>query len=129
MLSALLTIVITTLIVTYLTSYVMLRKAVSNGPFRRILMLFVFITPFIVVFAAIKALFFSKPKPLRYSADLGRIEDQIEAERAQIFETEIIHPSFSYRWKMSYLYAVEKSAAAASHIPAIGDSLCGISQF
>ncbi len=43
--------------------------------------------------------------------------------------TLLMHPSFSERWKVSYLYAVEKSAAAAVKLnPDLHRSVCGISQ-
>ena len=129
MLGALLSVVFTVLILTFVTSYVILRRAISDRSLRRLLVWLVAITPPIALFAFAKALFV-RPKPIRYSEELGRIEDEIESERARIFEDKIVHPSFSSRWRMSYLYAVEKSAAAASKLDSsINASLCsGISR-
>jgi hypothetical protein len=128
MLNTLLSVVFTVLVLSFITSYVILRKAVSERSLRRLLLLLVVMTPPIALFAFAKALFF-RPKPIRYSEELGRIEDEIESERARTFDGKIVHPSFSSRWRMSYLYAVEKSAAAASKLnPTINASLCsGIS--
>lgn len=123
MLGALLTIAITTLVLTFVISYVILRRAISDRGFRRFLMWFVFLTPFVALYGFAKALF-SRPKTIVYSADLGRIEDKIEGERARIFDTSIMHPSFSYKWRLSYLYAVEKSATQMARFdPSIGNSL------
>src|SRR5437879_5719442 len=105
-----LTLALTTLFLTFVTSYVILRVAVSERPFRNLLLLFVILTPPVALFAFIEALFV-RPKPFKYSAELGKIEDEIERERVEIFGGKIIHPSFSQRWEMSYLYAVKKSAA------------------
>lgn len=107
-------------------SYVVLRATVSDRPLRRLLMLFVVLTPPVAIFAFLRSLFF-RPKPIPYSAELGRIEDEIESERASTFGGKIMRPSFSERWKSSYLYAVERSAAAAAKLnPSIDHSLCGI---
>src|SRR5712664_3926267 len=124
MLHTLLSLVFTVLILTFITSYVILRKAVSERSFRRVLLLLVLTTPPIAIFAFVKALFF-RPQPIRFSDELGRTEDEIETERASTFDAKIVHPSFSSRWRMSYLYAVEKSAAAASKLnPSVNSSLC-----
>jgi hypothetical protein len=83
-------------------------------------------TPPITIFAFIKGLF-GRRKPLRYNGELGRIEDEIEQERARTFGGKVMRPSFSERWKISYLYAVEKSAAAAVKLdPTLSNSLCGL---
>lgn len=125
---ALLTSVATILLVTIIASYVVLRKAVSEPIFRRFLLLIVIVTPVITVIAIVKAIF-SRAKPIRYSEELGRIEDEIEGERVNTFDDRIVHPSFSNRWRMAYLYALEKSASAAAKLdPSISNSLCGISQ-
>ena len=112
---ALLTIMFTVLVLTLITSYVILRKAVADPSLRRFMLIFVVMTPPVAIFAFAKALF-SRPKPIRYSEELGRIEDEIENERAGAFDGKIVHPSFSTRWRMSYFYAVEKSVAAASKL-------------
>jgi hypothetical protein len=111
----LLTIVFTTLLLTFVTSYIILHAAVQERAFRRLLLFFVVMTPFVFVYAALRALF-CKPKPVRYNIELGQIEDEIESERAKIFGGKIMQPSFSQRWQASYLYAVEKSAAAAAKL-------------
>jgi hypothetical protein len=105
-----------------------LRAAIPEQPLRRLLLLFVVMTPFIALFAIAKALF-SRPNLVRYSAELGKIEDEIESERARDLGEKIMHPSFSERWRLSYLYAVERSALAAAKLdPSFGPSVCGISQ-
>ena len=120
----LLTVVVTELVLTLITSYVILRKAIAEPSLRRFLLLFVVMTPPVTVFAFAKALFFGT-RPIRFSEELGRIEDGIENERASTFDSKVIHPSFSSRWRMSYLYAVEKSAAAASKLdPSLNASFC-----
>jgi hypothetical protein len=111
----LLTIVFTTLLLTFVTSYMILRTAVPEPAFRRLLLFFVIMTPFVSIYAALRALFL-RPKPVRYNIELGQIEDEIECERAKIFGGKIMRPSFSERWQASYLYAVEKSAAAAAKL-------------
>ena len=80
------------------------------------------------IFALAKALVL-RPKPIRYSVELGKIEDEIESERADVFDSKVMRPSFSERWRTSYLYAVEKSAVAAAKFdPSLASSLCGIAQ-
>jgi hypothetical protein len=128
MLHTLLTILITTLLLTFVTSYIILRAAIPEHPLRRLLLLFVIMTPFIALLAIAKALF-SRPKLIPYSTDLGKIEDEIESERARNYGEKIVRPSFSERWRLSYLYAVERSALAAAKLdPSFGPSVCGISQ-
>lgn len=125
--STLLAIVLTTLALTFVASYMILQAAVSERPLRRLLLAFIIVTPLIMLVAIAKTLF-SRPKPIRYSAELGRIEDEIESERAETFGEKVVHPSFSERWRISYLYAIEKSALAAAKIDrSLGSSLCGIS--
>lgn len=128
MLSTLLTLIGTILLLTFVVSYMILRAAISERPLRQLLLFFVIITPFVTIIAFVKALL-SRPRPIRYNEELGRIEDEIEGERARTFGGKIMHPSFSERWKVSYLYAVEKSAAAAVKLnPDLNRSVCGISQ-
>jgi hypothetical protein len=128
MLYTLLTVAFVTLLLTFVTSYMILQVVIPEKPFRRLLLLFVVMTPFIALFAVAKALF-SRPKLIRYSADLGKIEDEIESERSRTFGERIVHPSFSQRWRLSYLDAVERSALAAAKLdPSFGPSVCGISQ-
>lgn len=128
MLYTLLTIAIVTLFLAFITSYMILRAAISEVPLRRLLLLFVVMTPFIALFAVAKALF-SRPKLVRYSVELGRVEDEIESERARIFGEKIMYPSFSERWRLSYLDAVERSALAAAKFDRSFDpAVCGISQ-
>jgi len=129
MLYTLLTSVITILLLAILTSGFVLRHAVPERPFRRILLLFVVLTPPLAIYALIKSLF-SRPKPIPYIEELGRIEDEIESERARIFETKIVTPSFSSVWQTSYLIALEKSAMAVAHKlePSINASMCRVIQ-
>jgi hypothetical protein len=126
MLYTLLTLAATVLLLTFVTSHMILRAAVSERSLRKLMMLLVIMVPPVAVFAFVKSIF-SRPKPIRYNEELGRIEDEIERERASTFGGKVM-PSFSERWKVSYLYAVEKSAAAAARLdPALDRSLCGIS--
>jgi len=123
----LLTLGATILLLTFVASYIIIRGAVSERPLRRLMMLLVIMVPPIAIFAFLKSLFY-RPKPVPYNQELGIIEDEIESERANTFGGKIIRPSFSERWKVSYLYAVEKGAAAAVRLdPDIDHSLCGIS--
>ncbi|HET9399595.1 MAG TPA: hypothetical protein VFO34_01480 [Candidatus Acidoferrales bacterium] len=127
MVYTLLSLTATVLLLAVVTSYVILRAAVSERPIRKLLLLLVVITPPVAVFAIIKSMFV-RPKPLRYSEALGTIEDEIERERAGTFGGKIMRPSFSERWKVAYLFAVEKSAAAAARLDSgLNRSLCGIS--
>lgn len=126
MLYTLLILLFTALLLAIVSSYAILRAAISDRPMRRVLMFFVLITPPIALFVFIKSLFV-RPKPVRYNREIGRIEDEIEAERVRTFGGKVMRPSFSERWKNSYLYAVEKSAAAAVKIdPSLSNSLCGL---
>jgi len=128
MLYTLLTSIATTLILAIVASYIILCMAISERIFRRVFLFVIIVTPLISIVALLKALF-SSPKPLRYSEELGRIEDEIESERVNTFDDKIVHPSFSYRWRMAYLYAIERSAMAAAKLdPSISVSLCGISR-
>jgi hypothetical protein len=128
MLDTLLSIVFTTLFLTFVTSYLILRVAVSERPYRRLLLFLVIFTPLVAIYAFARALF-CPPRLVRYSAELGRIEDEIENERAKVFGGKVIRPSFSEAWRASYLYAIEKSAAAAARLePSIAKSVCGIAQ-
>jgi hypothetical protein len=120
--------IVTILFLTFVTSYMILRAVISERPLRRLLLLFVIMTPFIALLALAKALF-TRPKLVRYGAELGRVEDEIESERAQTFGEKIMHPSFSERWRLSYLDAVERSASAAAKFDRSFDpSVCGVSQ-
>jgi hypothetical protein len=74
------------------------------------MLLFALLTPPLTVLVFMR-FFFKRPKPVRYSEELGCIEDQIEHERAQTFGGKVLHPSLSERWRLSYLYAVQKAAA------------------
>lgn len=117
----------TVLLLTFTTSYMILHAAVPERSLRKLLLLCVIMTPPIAVLAFVRVLF-SRPKPIRYSAELGRIEDEIESERASTFGGKILRPSFSERWKLSYLYAVEKSVFAAVKLdPTFDRAFCGIS--
>lgn len=128
MLYTLLTLTATVLLLTFVTSYMILRVAVSEKPLRRMMLFFVILTPPVALLALAKALF-SRQKPPRYNEELGRIEDEIENERVNMFGGKIIRPSFSERWKISYLYAIERSAAAAAKLdPSLNSPLCGISR-
>lgn len=126
MLYTLLTLGCTILLLTFVASHMILRAAVSERPLRKLMMLLVIMVPPVAIFAFVRGLF-SRLKPTPYNEELGIIEDEIESERANTFGGKIIRPSFSQRWKVSYLYAVEKSAAAAVKLdPALDHSLCGI---
>jgi formate hydrogenlyase subunit 3/multisubunit Na+/H+ antiporter MnhD subunit len=126
MLSTALSLIGSVLLLTFVTSYMILQAAVPKGPLRKLMLFLVITTPFVAFFALIRVLF-SRPKPMRYNVELGRIEDEIESERARMFGDKIIHPSFSEKWKLSYLYALEKSANTAVKLdPALDRSLCGI---
>ena len=127
MLYTLLTSIATTLLLTIVASYIILRMAISEPTFRRFFLFVIIVTPVISIAALLKALF-STPKPLRYVEELGRIEDEIESERVSTFDDKMVHPSFSNRWRMAYLYALEKSAVAAAKLdPSFRPPLCGIS--
>lgn len=116
----------TILFLTVATSYVVLRVAGFEGPLRRFLLVFVVLTPPIAIYALARGLFV-RPKPIKYSEELGKIEDEIESERAAIFNENVMYPSLSQRWKMSYVYAIEKSAVAAAKFGhSADDPLCGI---
>ncbi|HTZ73393.1 MAG TPA: hypothetical protein VMB47_05705 [Candidatus Aquilonibacter sp.] len=119
--------VVTVLILTFITSYAILRRAVRERELRRLLLFFVIITPFVSAIALMRALVRGS-KPVRYSEQLGEIEDQIESERAVVFKDRPIHPSFSYMWRVSYLYALEKSAASVVRLDrrSVSPSLCGV---
>jgi hypothetical protein len=125
MLYTALTLIGTVLLLTFVSSYIILRAAISEPHWRRMMLFFVMITPVVSVIAFARVLF-SHPKPIRYNAELGRIEDEIESERVRTFGGKLVHPSFSERWKMSYFYAVEKSAVAAARLD---PSFCKISNF
>lgn len=118
----------TVLFLTFVMSYVILRKTVGDKSLRRVLMVFIILTPPIAVFALMRGLFV-RQRPIPYIEEIGRIEDEIETERASIFAEKVMRPSFSQRWRLSYLYAVEKSTVAAAKLgPSLRDSLCGIPQ-
>jgi hypothetical protein len=128
MLYTALTLIGTILFLTFVSCYVVLRIAVPKGPLRTVMLLFVALTPFVAIPAFLKALIFGT-KPMRYNAELGAIEDEIEQERVQIFGGKAMHPSISQRWRASYVYAIEKSAMAAAKIdPALSASLCGLAR-
>ena len=109
MVYALLIAFVSVLLLTLLTSYVLVREAVSDKVLRKILLLSVFLTPPLTVWAFLRFLFV-RPKPVPFSGELGRIEDEIENERAITFGGKVLHPSFSERWRLSYMYAVQKTA-------------------
>jgi ABC-type ATPase with predicted acetyltransferase domain len=113
MIYALLSILFTTLLLTLAVSWMFLRSAVSDSALRKLLLFFVFVTPFAAIIAFVRAIF-GRPKPIRYNAEYGEIEDQIERERLQVFGGRMVHPSFSHRWQKAYLQALEKSATAAA---------------
>lgn len=113
MVYTLLNILFATFLLTLATSYMILHAAVSGRELRRMLLFFVFLTPFAALFALIKVIF-SKTQPIRYNLELGGIEDEIERERVRIFGGPQMQPSFSHRWQKSYIYALEKSASAAA---------------
>src|SRR6267378_1784885 len=110
MIYALLIAFMSVLLLTLLTSYVLVREAVSDKELRKILLLSVLLTPPLTVWAFLRFLFV-RPKPVPFSRELGRIEDEIENERARTFGGKVLHPSFSERWRLSYLYAVQKTAS------------------
>jgi hypothetical protein len=125
MLYTLLTI-LTVFLLTVATSYMVLRCAVAEPHLRKFFLFLIVLTPPIAIFALLRVLL-GRPKPIPYSDELGKIEDEIESERATIFGGKIMHPSLSQRWRMSYLYAIEKSAAAAVRFdPTLDRSFCGI---
>jgi ABC-type sugar transport system permease subunit len=113
MVYTLLSVLFTTLLLTFVTCYMILRVAVSVRPLRRMLLFFVFVTPFAALVALVRVIF-GKSEPIRYNLELGRIEDEIERERIRTFGGSPMHPSFSHRWQKSYIYALEKSASAAA---------------
>jgi hypothetical protein len=123
MLYTLLSLTGTVLLLTFAASYMILRAAITERPLRKVLLFFVITTPFIAVFALIRTLV-SQTKPIRYNEELGRIEDEIENERVSTFGGAIMRPSFSERWRMSYMYAIERSAATAIKLdPSLDRSL------
>jgi ABC-type sugar transport system permease subunit len=127
MVYTLLSVLLTTLLLTFVISYMALRVAVAERPLRRFLFFFVLLTPVAALVALFKAVF-GRPKPLRYVEEYGLIEDAIERERIELFGGKPIHPSFSHRWQKAYFLAIEKSAAAAAKRfgPAVGPAFCGI---
>src|SRR5580704_10239907 len=121
MLYTALTLIGTVLLLAFVSSYIILRAAISEPHWSRMMLFFVIMTPVVSVIAFAKVLF-SRPKPIRYNAELGRIEDEIESERVRTFGGKVVYPSFSERWKMSYFYAVEKSAVTAARLdPALSN--------
>jgi hypothetical protein len=111
----LLNIIGATLALTIVSSFVILHAAVQDKTLRKLLRFFVIITIPIAILAIIKTIFF-RTKTIPYSAELGKIEDEIEKERAKNFGCNVINPSFSEQWRVSYMYALEKGAAAAARI-------------
>jgi len=107
--------VLTVLFLAIATSYMILRVVAPEPELRKFFLVLIILTPPIAAFAFLRVLF-SGPRTIPYSEELGKIEDEIESERATIFGGKIMRPSFSERWKISYLYAIERSAAAAAKL-------------
>jgi hypothetical protein len=130
MVYALLIAVASVLLLTFLTSYVLIREAVPDKNLRKVLLFSVILTPPLFVWALLRFLFV-RPKPVPFSEELGRIEDEIENERARIFGGKVLHPSISERWRLSYMYAVQKAASkldpplasALKIVPSVGPRL------
>jgi hypothetical protein len=59
-------------------------------------------------------LIFVKPKPVGFSSELARIEDEIDAERVQIFGGKRVYPSIGDRWRTAYLAALQSTASTFS---------------
>ncbi len=110
MLYALLIGVLSVLLLAFLTSYIVVREAVPDKGLRKILLVFVLLTPPLTVWAFLRFLF-ARARPPGFSEELGRIEDEIESERVRTFGGKALHPSFSERWRLSYMYAVQKAAS------------------
>lgn len=121
----LLSIIFTTLLLTLIVSYVVLRATAASIPLRRLFLFFVVLTPFAAAIALFKAIF-GRSQPIRYNADYGSVEDEIERERVQIFGGRVMQPSFAHHWQRSYLLALEKSALAAAKKfgPVVDPSYC-----
>lgn len=109
MLYALLLGFLTIVFLTVFTSYFVMREAVPDRSIRKLLLLTIVLTPPLGVWAFFKSLFVNV-KPLGYSEELAGIEDSIEDERVETFGGKKLDPSFSHKWKASYLYALQKAA-------------------
>ena len=126
MLYALLTTAATILVLTFVASYVIISMATADRSLRGVLLVSVIVTPFVALFSFVRVLLFGS-KPVPYSEELGKIEDEIERERASDFDDKIIHPSFSHRWRMSYLFALERAAKKVAQ-RSVRAPLCGASR-
>lgn len=127
MIYTLLSILCVTVLLTLTTSYMILSATIAERPLRRVLLFFIFLTPFAAFFALVKTLF-RQPKPVRYNSEFASVEDDIERERVTLFGGKPMHPSFAHRWQKSYIAALEKSAAATVKriAPALDPSLSPI---
>lgn len=108
-----------TLAVSYLLLFLITLAVVRVAiPERGVLLLLVVLSlsvPIITAWALIKSLI-GKPEPLRYSEELGRIEDEIEAERVRIFGGNSVSPSLSEHWKAAYLQHLATTATKVERL-------------
>ena len=110
MLYTLLIIVASILFFSFATGYILMREAVKDKNLQKILVVCLLLTPPLTLWAFLRFLFVP-PASVPFSEELGRIEDEIEVERARTFGGKMVHPSFSVRWKASYMYAFQKAAS------------------
>ena len=93
-----------------IVGYVLLRAAMpGNRQVRRWFFVAVLSLPIVAPVSLFAALFSRQDRRVaRYHDGLGRVEDEIEAERVDLFGEHRLTPSFSERWKESWLRSVEK---------------------
>lgn len=70
-----------------------------------------FLVPPVAVWAFLRTIWGSvRAESIRYVEDLGRIEDEIEAERVSVFGGHPLEPSLSERWMLAYAESLSKAA-------------------
>jgi hypothetical protein len=108
--------VLTTLLVVLLlfvvSVYAISVASIEDKNFRRIFFTLGLLMPGVVVWAFLVTLFKSNP-PIRFREEVGRVEDEIEAKRIEIFGGAPVCPSFSVRWHDSYTKTLERTAQRA----------------
>jgi hypothetical protein len=82
---------------------------ISDRSVRKLFAIVGVLVPPLAIWAILRTILKGHTSP-KYSDQLALVEDEIEAERVAIFGGELLKPSFSEKWRSSYMYSLARAA-------------------
>jgi hypothetical protein len=105
--------IVVTVVVSYLlvtsVAFVLAHVLISDRPVRKLFAILGVLVPPLAIWAILRTVLNGPASP-KYSEQLALVEDEIETERVAIFGGQPLKPSFSEKWRSSYMYSLARAA-------------------